>query len=281
VSHRWVTPQYFKAMGIPLRRGRDVEDGDTRDRQWVAVVSESFAERYWPGQDPIGRTFKHRGAERTVVGVVGDVRVRGLERTSEPQMYLPAEQIPDAQPVNFEPKDLVIRHSGRGAALVPTIRQIVHAADPDQPVSNVRSMDDVVAGETAARRAQLNVLGALALVAVFLSGIGIYGLLAYTVTERSQEIAVRLALGAEPRQVGRMIVADGLRLALMGVVPGVAGAYLAGRGMSALLFGVSPGDPLTFAAGVGLVLVMTIAGSMVPARRAVRVPPMSALRVEM
>jgi len=280
VSHRWITPQYFQTMGIPLRRGRDVEDGDTRDREWVAVVSESFAARYWPGQDPIGRAIKHRGKVRTVVGVVGDVKVRGLERTSEPQMYLPAQQIEDAQPINFEPKDLVIRHSGQGTALVPALRQIVNAADPDQPISNIRAMDEVVAGETSARRAQLRVLGALAILAVLLSGIGIYGLLAYTVTQRSQEIAVRLALGAEPSRVGRMIFADGMRLALMGLVPGVVGAYFAGRAMSALLFGVAPGDPATFGAGVGLVLLMTVAGSVVPARRAVRVPPMAALRAE-
>src|SRR6185436_5475899 len=110
VSHRWVTPEYFRTMGIPVRRGRDVEDGDTRERVWVAVVSASFVERYWPGQDPIGRTFRHRGQTRTVVGVVGDVTVRGLERTSEPQIYLPAPQAADASPATYDPKDLVIRH---------------------------------------------------------------------------------------------------------------------------------------------------------------------------
>jgi len=117
VSHRWVTPQYFTTMGIPLRRGRDVEDGDRGDRAWVAVVSASFAERYWPGQDPIGRTFRHLDDTRTVVGVVGDIKVRGLERTSEPQMYLPAGQAPDPMPGGFDPKDLVIRHSGQASAL--------------------------------------------------------------------------------------------------------------------------------------------------------------------
>lgn len=281
VSHRWVTSQYFRAMGIPLRRGRDVEDGDTRDRAWVAVVSESFASRYWPGQDPIGKTLQHRGHLRTVVGVVGDVKVRGLERTSEPQMYLPAQQIPDGQPVNFEPRDLVIRHAGHGTALVSAIRQIVSAADPEQPISNVRSMDAVLAGETAARRSQSRVLGVLAALAVLLSGIGIYGLLAYTVAERSQEIAVRLALGAGHARVRRMILADGVRLALAGLVPGVVGAYVAARGMSALLFGVAPGDPATFGAAVALVVLMAVAGSVVPARRAVRVSLVSALRGEL
>jgi putative ABC transport system permease protein len=288
VSHRWVTPQYFRTMGIPLLRGRDVEDSDTRDRAWVAVVSASFVERYWPGQDPIGQMFRHRGQTRTIVGVVGDVRVRGLERNSEPQMYLPAAQVAEVSPSNFDPKDLAIRHAGlprapsrgQGEALVSAIRQIVRAVDPEQPISDVRVMDDVLAGDTASRHAQLQVLGVLAAVAVLLSGVGIYGLLAYTVSQRSQEIGVRLALGAEPARVGRMIFADGMRLAIFGIVPGVLGAYAAARGMSALLFGVAPGDPATFAAGVGAALVMAFAGSLVPALRAVRVTPMSVLRAE-
>jgi predicted permease len=280
VSHRWVTPQYFKTMGIPLRRGRDIEDGDTSNRAWVAVVSSSFAERYWPGQDPIGKIFRHRGQTRTVVGVVGDVRVRGLERTSEPQIYLPAPQVAEGSAPNIDPKDLVIRHAGQVDALVSAVRQIVREVDPEQPISDVRPMEDVLANDTATRHAQLQVLGVLAAVAVLLAGVGIYGLLAYTVSQRSQEIGVRLALGAEPSRVGRMIFADGMRLALFGLVPGVLGAYAAARGMSALLFGVAPSDPVTFAAGVGVALLMTLAGSLVPTIRAVRVSPMSVLRSE-
>jgi predicted permease len=280
VSHRWATPQYFRTMGIPLRRGRDFEDADTSNRAWIAVVSASFAERYWPGQDPIGKTFKHRDRTRTVVGVVGDVRIRGLERNSEPQIYLPARQITGDFPSILDPKDLVIRHEGQGDALVAAVRRIVHEIDPEQPISDVRSLEEVLAGDTASRRAQLQVLGVLAAVAVLLSAVGIYGLLAYTVSQRSQEIGVRLALGADPATVGRMILADGMRMAAIGTVPGVLGAYAAARGMSALLFGVPPGDPATFAAAVGLALLMTLAGSLVPALRAVRVSPMSVLRSE-
>jgi predicted permease len=280
VSHRWVTPQYFKTMGIPLRLGRDIEDADTRDRAWVAVVSASFVERYWPNQDPIGKTFKHRGQPRTVIGVVGDVRVRGLERTAEPQIYLPAPQSADVSPAVYDPKDLVVRHSGQGESLVAAIRQIVRAVDPEQPVSHVRSMEEVLAGDTESRRAQLQVLGVLAAVAVLLCAVGIYGLLAYTVSQRSQEIGVRLALGAHPARVGRMIFADGMRLAVFGIVPGVLGAYAAARGMNALLFGIAPGDPMTFAAGVAAALLMAFAGSLVPTLRAVRVSPMSVLRAE-
>ena len=280
VSHRWVTPQYFKTVGIAVLQGRDVEDGDTAERAWIAVVSASFVARYWPGQDPIGRTFVHQGRTRTVVGVVGDVKVRGLERTSEPQMYVPALQAPEGLPAIFDPKDLVIRHSGGVDTLVATVRQIVRAADPEQPISDVRTMDDVLARDTASRRAQLQVLGVFAIVAVLLSGVGIYGLLAYTVSQRSQEIGVRLALGAAPSRVGRMVFADGMRLALFGIVPGVLGGYAAARGISALLFGIAPGDPATFAAAVGVALVMTFVGSLLPALRAVRVSPMSVLRAE-
>jgi putative ABC transport system permease protein len=280
VSHRWITPQYFTTMGIPLRRGRDLEDGDRGDRAWVAVVSASLAERYWPGQDPIGKIFRHLDRTRTVVGVVGDVKVRGLERTSEPQMYVPAGQAPENLPGGFDPKELVIRHSGQGTALVSAVRQIVRAIDAEQPIANVRTMEDVIAGETASRRGQLQVLGVFAVVAILLSAVGIYGLLAYTVSQRSQEIGVRLALGADPARVGRMILADGMRLALFGIVPGVLGAYAAARGMSALLFGVPPSDPATFATAVGVALLTVLAGTLVPAWRAVRLTPMSVLRTE-
>jgi predicted permease len=280
VSHRWITPQYFKAMGIPLIRGRDVEPTDTADRPWIAVVSASFVARYWPGQDGIGKRFKHLGKERTVVGVVGDVKTRGLERTSEPQLYVPALQCPDGLPPQFDPKALVVRHSGSTGSLVGAIRQIVHAADPEQPISSVRPMNDVLASVTADRRAQLQLLGAFAIVAVLLCGVGIYGLLAYAVAQRSQEIGVRLALGAEPSQVGRMIFADGMRLTLIGIVPGAVGAYLAGRAMEALLFGITPSDPMTFTAAIVAALLMAFAGSLLPVLRAVRVSPTSVLRAD-
>ena len=279
-SIRFVTPQYFHTMGIPLLRGRDIEDGDIQGRAPVAVVSESFARKYWPDEDALGRTFESRGGARTVVGVVGDVRVRGLERESEPQLYASAGQVPDTAFTNDDPKDLVIRYAGPAATLLPAVREIVRAADPEQPVSDVRTLEDVVAGETATRRVQLRILGALAAIAMLLSGVGIYGLLAYTVTQRSREIGVRLALGAEPASVARMIVWQGMKLALVGLVPGVLAAYWAARGMRSLLFGVEPADPATVLVVVGLVLVMTLAGSLLPVLRAVRVKPILVLRAE-
>jgi predicted permease len=280
VSRRFVTSQYFTTMGIPIAAGRDIEDSDTAERAWVAVVSQSFVDRYWPGQDPLGKTFLYADRLRTVVGVVGDVRVRGLERTTEPQMYLPARQVAGPMFSAYDPKELLIRHDGQGMALLPAVRRIVGTVDPEQPVSHIRRLDELVAGETAPRRAQLQVLATLATIALLLAGIGIHGLLAYMVSQRSQEIGVRLALGAERSSVARMVLSDGLRLAALGILLGVPGAYLAARGMSTLLFGLEPGDPVTIAAALGLSLTMAFVGSLVPAIRALRVDPMSAMRAE-
>jgi putative ABC transport system permease protein len=280
VSVRFVSPQYFDTLGIPIRAGRDVADGDTAGTTQVAVVSESFVARYWSGESALGRTFVLRDQPRTVVGVVGDIKVRGLERTNEPQVYLPIGQMPAGPLGIYDAKDLAIRGSGSTAPLVAAVREIVQAADPEQPVSDVRTMEEVVAGETMARRAQLRVLVALASIALLLSGIGIYGLLAYTVAQRSREIGVRLALGAAPAGVARMIVWQGMGLALLGVAPGVLAAYAAARWMRALLFGVEPADPATILVTVALVLLVTLAGSLVPALRAVRVDPMLALKAE-
>jgi len=280
VSLRFVTPQFFGSLGIPIHRGRDVADGDTGDRPFVAVVSRSFVRQHWPDEDPIGKQFQVAFQPRTVVGVVGDVKVRGLEQRNEPQVYLPAPQVPEGGLIAYDPKDLVIRHAGTDVTLLPAVRRIIYAADPAQPISDVRPLAEVVAGETATRRAQFLLLGALAAIALLLSGVGIHGLLAYTVSQRSHEIGVRLALGARPGSVARMVLSEGMRLALLGIVPGVLGAYAAARGMSALLFGVQPADPATIAAAVLVVLLMALAGCLLPALRAVRVNPMQALRAE-
>lgn len=277
-SLRYVTPDYFGTLDIPLLQGRDVAEDDTQDRLPVAVVSQSFSRRHWPDQDPIGKRFNMAFLERTVVGVVRDVKVRGIERTSEPQVYLPYQQVGDSALIFYAPKDMVIRSSSPGQLLMPAVRRIVAQADPIQPISNVRSMSEVVAGETASRRAQLRVLGALAAIALLLAGVGIHGLLAYTVSQRTREIGVRRALGASPAGIARIVVGEGLLLALAGIVPGVLAGYAAGKGMNALLFGVQPSDPATMVAAIILSVVMTLAGAILPTIRAVRVSPMLAMR---
>lgn len=280
VSWRIVTPGYFAAIGVALEHGRDVEWVDDTTRALVAVVSNSFAERYWPGQDAIGREFIMRQKRRIVVGIVRDIRVRGLERTSEPQMYLPAGQSPDSIGEFYGPKDLVIRSHGTTMDLVPAVRGIVSRIDPDQPISNVRPLSEVVAGQSVARLAQVRVLGALALVALLLTAVGIHGLLAYGVAQRSREIGLRLALGADRRQVAGLVTGEALQLALMGGLPGLVIAFAAVRSMRAMLFGLEPADPFMLSGAAFVVVLVAVAGSIAPAARAVRVSPMEAMRSE-
>jgi predicted permease len=279
VSLRWVTPQFFDVLGIPILRGRSVEAGDRFGRPLAAVVSESAVREYWPDVDPLGRSFRVRGSDYVVVGVARDIRVRGLERSSEPQLYFAAAQA-GALGGLYVPKDLVIRAAGPLDPLIPAVRDVIRRVDPEQPVSDIRPLSDVVTGQTADRRAQLHVLGALAAVALLLTGVGIYGLLAFMVTQRSHEIGVRLALGAGPGRVARTIVAEAARLAVLGGIPGVLVAYAAARAMRALLFGIGPADPLTLGGGLLVVVLVTVAGSLAPALRAVRVSPVVAMRVE-
>jgi len=280
VSLRFVTPGFFATLGIPVLQGRDVSEADTREAQAVAVVSASFAQRHWPGQDPLGRRFTVASQERAVAGVVGDVRVRGLEGTSEPQVYLPHQQVPDGGILWYAPKDLVVRSSLAPGALIPAVRRAIARADPRQPISDVRTLAEIVEAETAPRSVQVRVLGGFAAVAALLAGIGIHGLLAFAVSNREQEIGVRIALGARSGDILGLVLRQGLLLASAGVVLGIALAYVAGRGLEALLAGVSPRDAPTFLTAVVLALVMTIAGSLLPALRAVRVDPLTAIRAE-
>jgi predicted permease len=279
-SLRYVTPGFFETLEIPLRTGRLVAEGDRFDSPAVAVVSQSFARRYWPGADPLGRVFDFALQERTVVGVVGDVMVRGLEQASEPQVYLPATQVPDGSIIFYTPKDLVVRSSTDPAPLVPAIRDIVRRVDPEQPISNVRMMEEIIADVTASRAVQVRLLGSLAALALLLAGVGIHGLLSYTVSNRARELGVRMALGAQRRDIMRMVVVEGIRLAAGGVVIGLALAYVAARAMAALLASVGPADAATLAAVGGLCLAMAIAGCFFPALRAVRSDPMAAIRAE-
>ena len=152
-SLRFVTPGFFASLRIPIRRGRDVSDGDTAQQPFVAIVSESFVRRHWPGQDPLGRRFTFALSEREIVGVVGDIRVRGFEQDSEPQVYVPSNQVADGSLIGYVPKDLVIRSSTASAAVVPAVREIVRRADPEQPVSDVRTMIDVVETQPPGGRA--------------------------------------------------------------------------------------------------------------------------------
>jgi predicted permease len=279
VSLRFVTPGFFSAMGIPLLQGRDVTQRDTNDSPYVALVSQSFVRRYWPGESPLGRHIDVGNHSRAIIGIVGDIRVRGLERDSEPQVYVSWQQ-PDNVSPWYAPKDLVVRYRAGSGELAPALRRIVHEADPSQPISNVRALTAIVDAETASRRVQLGVLGAFGLAAFLLAAVGIHGLLSFTVSTRTQEIGVRIALGAHPRDILGMTLRDAFQLAAIGIVAGAALAYGAGRFLGSLLAGVQPDDPAAFAAAGVLALLMTLAGSLLPALRAVRVDPTTALRAE-
>jgi putative ABC transport system permease protein len=278
VGLRFATPDYFEAMGIPLKEGRGIAASDTAAAPFVAVVSESFAARHWPGTSAIGRRFNVAFFDRTVVGVAGDVRVRGLERQSEPQVYLAPAQVPDGGLLSAPPKDLVVRASVPPATLLPAIRQIIARADPEQPISNVRMLDDVLTEQTAPRSTQLRVLGGFAAIAMLLASIGLYGLLAFAVSKRMREIGLRMALGATPIEMIRMIVMRGVILAGAGAAIGAAAAYGGGRSLEALLAGVSPHDPAVYAAAVAITLTLALIGTLLPAIRASRVSPLEATR---
>jgi predicted permease len=280
---RYVTPSYLATLGIPLETGRDTNDSDTQDRQAVAVVSESFVTRFMPDETPlsaIGHRFTFALQERMIVGVAGNVLMRGLERRAEPQVYLPFRQVADGNIIGYIPRVLIVRTVSEPEAAAAPIRAIIRQIEPTLPVNDVATMTDVVERDTASRSAQVRVLAAFAVIAFVLAGIGIHGLLSFSVSQRAQEIGVRVALGAQPGDILRMIVRRSLLLALAGVIPGVALAYVAGRSMEALLGGVKPADAPTMVAAVGLSAFMTLVGSIMPTLRALRVDPMAALRAE-
>jgi predicted permease len=282
-SIRYVSGQYFEALTIPLVRGREVNETDVTDGVQVAIVSEAFVKRYWPNENPLGKRFLigvQEREERTVVGVVGDIHVRGLERRSEPQFYLPATQPGDANVGGFMPKDLVVRASVPPMSLVSSIKGIIRNADVEQSVSNVRPLTSIVAQETAPRVTQLRILVVLSAIALLIAALGIHGLLAFTVSTRFHELGVRRALGAPVQGIIGLVLREGLALATIGIALGVAGAYAAARTMGAILAGVEPQDPLTITVAAGLCFTIAIVSCLRPARNAARVDPLSALRAD-
>jgi len=217
---------------------------------------------------------------RTIIGVVGDVRVRGLEQPSEPQIYLPSTQMADSSLSYYPPKQLAVRAAGNVAGLLPAIRGIIRTVDPDQPVSNVRLMSEIVEDQTAPRVVQILLLAVLSIVALLIAGVGIHGLLTFTVARRSQELGVRRALGEQAGSIVQRVVREGMILALIGVGIGLLLGYLSGRAMGALLAGIQPADPTTISTAAALCFATAILGCVRPAVRASRIDPMVALRGE-
>lgn len=279
-SMRFVTPGYFSTVQVPVIRGRDVSEADTMTTEFVAVVSASLVDRYWPGQDALGRKFNFAGSDRTIVGVVGNIRVRGLERESEPQVYLPYRQVRDGNLWGYTPKELVIRTTAPPTSLVPAVRTIIQDLDPNQPISAIRTMNDVLEVQTVSRTAQVRVIAGFAVIAFLLAAIGIHGVLSFAVSQRTPEIGLRMALGAQRRNILAMVARRGLVLVGVGLVPGLILAALVGRTLQSLLAGIPPSDGRTFSAVVVLTMFMAFVGTLIPTLRAVRVDPIKAMRME-
>ncbi len=276
---RVASPGYFSAMSIPLLSGRDFGDQDSLDLQRTAIVSAKFARKYWPDRNAIGGKFEIAGELRTIVGIVGDVKGRGLQRDSEPQVYIPYSQL-DQGYTWFQPKDLAVRTTLDPQSLIPAVRGIIWAADRDQPISDVQTLSALLETETTERRLQLRLLGVFTGLALLLAAVGIYGVLSFLVSQRTAEIGVRLALGARTGSILGMFMSQGVMLAGIGLTLGLAGAYAAGRAMERLLFGVKPTDPLAYVVAAVLCLITTLVACYLPARRASRIDPMIAVRTE-
>ena len=281
-NHREVSANYLQAMNIALREGRYLEERDNENSLRVVVINETMARQYWPGQNAIGRRFKLGDPQDDipwiqVVGVVADVRQMGLDEPVKAEMYLPFRQ--DESPW-YAPRDLAIRTSGDTSSLVGAVRQIVHDVDPDQPISNIATMSDVLGVEAAQRRMGMIMLVAFAGLALLLASLGIYGVLAYFVTQHTNEIGVRMAVGASPFNILALVLKKGMGLTLLGVVIGLAASFALTRLMSSLLFGVKASDPVTFVAVPLVLAAVALVACLIPARRAMKVDPMIALRYE-
>jgi putative ABC transport system permease protein len=241
-----------------------------------------MARQYWPGENVLGRRFKLGDSEddtpwMEIVGVVADVRQMGLDEPVKAEMYLPYQQIDN---IWYIPRDLAIRTNGDPSNLVGSVRQIIREVDPDQPVSNVATMAELLGTEASQRRMGMIMLAGFAALALLLASLGIYGVLAYFVTQHTNEIGVRQALGATPRNILFLVLRKGMGLTLIGVVIGMAAAFALTRLMSSLLFGVTAADPLTFASVPLLLVMVALLACYIPARRATKVDPLVALRYE-
>jgi hypothetical protein len=272
-SLRLVTPGLFDTLSIPLRMGRDISESDRPGSGLVAVVSDSFARQHWPGQNPIGRTFHLGDVKPTVVGVVGDIKVRGLERESEPQMYLPSRQMRDGEVLFYAPQDLVVRLETSSSSVIPALRSIIARADPEQPVSQVRMLSDIVAGETDERVGQARILAVFAGIALVLAAVGIHGLLAFNVSARTREIGLRLALGATPGEILLLFFRQLATLGASGIAFGLILGHAAARTLSSVLAGINPADRPTITVVVTVVAAVVALGGTVPSLNAMRTKP--------
>jgi putative ABC transport system permease protein len=274
---RIVSPGYFRTLGVPLQ-GRDFDERDTEKSQPVIIISQQMARLYWPDEDPVGKTVLVRsfGMDRsTIVGVAGDVKNLGLDSDPRPMVY-----VPTAKAAMWNPMFLVIRSSNEPTSQTSAVRDTVRAIDPNVPIYDIQTLEQMLSNSLGPRRFTMFLLGCFACVALVLACVGLFGVMAYLVSQRSHEIGVRLALGAQPNDVFRLIVGRGLLLAVVGAGLGLAGAFWLVRFLEDLLFQIKTTDALTFTIAPILLLVVALLACYVPARRAMKVDPIVALRYE-
>jgi putative ABC transport system permease protein len=280
LTWKTISGEYLQAMGASLLRGRFFSDEDGPDSPLVALINESMAHRYWPNEDPIGKRFKgqdKRGRNDdwlTVIGVVGDMRSHGLERQPTPYVFEWSRQSGEI------PSDLVIRTTGDPARIAMTLRGAVRSLDQTAILSKITTMEEQLSEQTAPRRFQTSLLTLFSILALALASTGVYGVMRYTVVQRTHEIGIRMALGAQTRDVLRLIVGEGVKLAFAGSLIGLGGACALTRLMKNLLFNVSATDPMTFIATPLLLMVIALLACWIPARQATKVDPLVAIRNE-
>jgi predicted permease len=283
---RLISENYFRAMGIPLQRGREFTPQDRVGAPPVIVINEALAERYFPGEDPVGQALVTSdtaagGPPDRIIGVVGNVRELALDRPPTPTLYSPARQAPDgvtAFLAGLFPTSWVVRTAGDPLGYGPLVREEILAVDPEQPVSNLRSMETLMTASIADRQLSTLLLTLFAGLALVLAVVGIYGVMAYAVTQRTREVGIRLALGATGRDALRLILGEGMWLTLMGVAVGLVAAFALSRLLLAMLFETAPTHPGTFGVAALALLGAATLACLIPALRAMRVDPVVALR---
>ena len=280
-DYHLVSPGYLRTLGVPLLRGRDFTDDDNEKTARVGLVNARMAREYWPNDDPLGKRFMFGRPETdnppkwiTVVGVTGDTKLYGLANPSRLEVYLPHRQSPDSE------MNLLVRSAINPASLTSEIRGAVASIDKDQPIFGIATMEQLVSDSVAAQRVTLILLGLFSGLALVLAVIGVYGVISYSVAHRTHEMGIRMALGAERREILKLVVGHSLRLTLMGVGLGIAGALVLTHFLASLLYTVQPTDPLTFGVASLLLGSVALVASYIPARRATKVDPMVALRYE-
>jgi putative ABC transport system permease protein len=286
VDVRLVSTGYMRALRIPVLRGRDFSDTDIAGRPGAVLISESMAQRFWPGEDAIGKRLKltfFPDFSREIVGVVGDVKLDGLDQTRPAvALYVPLGQlsVPALGGWSSFPMTLVVRTTTTPSALVSAVSNAIHQINPDVPLQDIFPMDDVVTNSLSQQRFNMLLLGTFAGLALTLAAVGIYSVLSYSVKRRVNEIGIRLALGARLGDVLRMVVYEGMKPTVLGIAIGVIVALGLGRFISRLIYQVTPGDPLTFLAVATLLTTVALLACVIPAYRASKVDPMVALRYE-